>query len=192
MAKCSIRDCANEGKYLSTGWCQTHYHRYWRTGSTELLPKSLRSDLTYRGAHSRVRATFGAATKYPCVRCENTADEWAYDGTDPTERNELIRGVYPVKYSVWPEFYMPMCFPCHRMFDARARALLRTEFGCGHPRTEENSYRPPSRPRAPECRVCRAEKARARYLRRKKVRAARYLEDPPARRVLREREDNGR
>ena len=114
---CSIEGCNRERKYVETGWCQTHYHRYWRTGSVELVPKELRADLTYYGAHGRVKAFFGSATKYLCISCGASADEWSYDGTDPSELEGMVSlsgTVFPVTYSVWPEFYAPLCIPCHR------------------------------------------------------------------------------
>lgn len=155
MAICSIAGCDRSRKYVETGWCQTHYHRYWRTGSTDILPKPMRTDLTYRGAHSRVRLTWGAASKYPCVKCEDPAHEWAYDGHDPDASTEYIQDVYKVSYSVWPEFYMPMCFPCHRAMDAGARAERRTHCISGHEMTQDNTYTRPSRPGTRECLQCK-------------------------------------
>lgn len=163
---CSIDGCGRARKYAATGWCQTHYHRYWRTGTTSLLPKPVRDDVTYFGAHGRVRAFFGAATLFACVVCGKPADEWAYDGTDPHPRDGSANG-YPVTYSVCPEFYMPLCFPCHRARDAGARYERRTRFGCGHERSDDNTYTPPARPRCPECRTCWAANNAARYQARK-------------------------
>lgn len=159
---CTISGCDNSARYKATGWCGTHYHRYWRTGSTDPAPKALRADLTYFGAHGRVKAFFGSATRQACVQCGNPADEWAYDGTDPSELSGLVGDRWPVTYSVWPEFYKPMCFGCHRAFDAGKRYESKTHFGCGHERGS-NAYHPPGKPRAPECRTCRAEKSRVRY-----------------------------
>lgn len=165
--ECSIDGCDQGGRYAATGWCQTHYHRYWRTGSTDILPKEFRTDLTYRGAHGRVRSAFGAASKFLCVKCGGWANEWAYDGTDPSERTGCERGVYKISYSVWPEFYMPMCFQCHRLKDAGSRAARRTECIVGHEMTTDNTYTRPSRPGTRECKACKAEESRARYIRRR-------------------------
>lgn len=66
---------------------------------------------------------FGPVTDLDCIECGGPANEWAYDGTDPTERVWLSEGKYAVRYSVWPEFYMPMCFGCHRKRDAGIRRL---------------------------------------------------------------------
>lgn len=166
MGNCSVQGCDRPGRYIGTGWCQTHYHRYWRTGSLDLQPKEQRTDLTYFGAHGRVKQVFGSATKYKCVLCGADASEWAYDGTDPSERAGEANG-YPVVFSVWPEFYMPLCHPCHRAKDAGARAVRRTKCTNGHELTEENTYTRPSRPGTRECRRCKTEESKARYLAKK-------------------------
>lgn len=47
------------------------------------------------------------------------AAHWAYDGTDPTylmgSHNNKQRT--HLRYSRYPEFYMPMCAKCHRALD---------------------------------------------------------------------------
>lgn len=148
---------------MATGWCQTHYHRYWRTGTTGLRPKELRTDLTYRASHARVERQLGPAHLNACVACGGEAKEWAYDGTDESELFELIGGRWPVKYSVWPEFYKPMCFPCHRLMDSSVRAAKRTHCINGHEMTKENTYTRPSRPRTRECKECKRAEASARH-----------------------------
>ena len=78
-------------------------------------------DLGYMAAHDRVRVLWGRASEHCCVGCEKPARDWAYDGTDPSERygtNSV--GTY-LHYSVWPEFYMPMCRGCHLKRDAALR-----------------------------------------------------------------------
>lgn len=157
MEKCSVDECDNTAKYKATGWCQTHYHRYWRHGSLDLSPKELRTDLTYFGAHGRPKTMWGSASKYQCWNCGKDAQDWAYDGTDPSEKSGSANGV-PVIYSVWPEFYMPMCKPCHSKMDGAARSARRTHCQRGHEWVEENIYKPPNK--GPECRVCRADSLR--------------------------------
>lgn len=162
--ECSIDGCSRNARYKATGWCQTHYHRYWRTGSTDdPVPGFPRTDLTYFGAHARTKAYFGSATKYTCIQCGGPAGEWAYDGTDPSEREDIAQGRYRVVYSVWPEFYMPMCTKCHRTMDCAARFLRREACTHGHELTPENTYTRPSRPRTRECKTCRAAESASRY-----------------------------
>ena len=157
--ECSVEGCTRRRKYKATGWCQTHYHRNYRTGTTRRVNRSAREDITYRSAHSRVQRFFGPASTLECIDCGGAAREWAYDGTDPSERSEQVRvrgEMWPVTYSVWPEFYMPLCFGCHRRRDAGARAASRTHcFNGLHPMTPENTYERPSRPGRRECVACR-------------------------------------
>lgn len=161
--ECSIDGCENASKYKKTGWCQKHYHRYWRTGTTAILP-SLNADISYGAAHSRTRKLFGSASKFTCIECGNAAYQWAYDGTDASERTQYMEGKYKVVYSVWPEFYMPLCIKCHSRKDRSAWVSRRTHCGNGHELTEETTYTRPSRPGTRECNTCKIEESRARCL----------------------------
>ena len=166
MELCEIEGCSLVRKYGKKGWCQTHYHRWWRTGTTDLTSQVIDMKAAgYRAAHVHVTKLWGKAKEHPCWSCGATANEWAYDGTDISEKITTQSG-YPVSFSVWPEFYMPMCFPCHRLRDAGARSARRTHFGCGHLR-EGNSYTPPSKPNSSECVACRKTRSATRYKTRK-------------------------
>lgn len=164
---CAIDGCTRQARYRATGWCQTHYHRWWRNGSTDPKPPAQKDPYTlrYRTVHTRVADLWGHAGRYPCVLCGHQADEWAYDGHDPTEKHETLVGRWPVVFSVHPEFYFPACIPCHRKMDGAARAARRTHCVHGHEMTDENTYRPHSRPGNRECRTCRA----GRYVPRKEA-----------------------
>lgn len=64
-------------------------------------------DLTYSGAHQRLRREAGPASAHPCVECDQHAAEWA-----------LIRSDRTIKpYSTNPDDYQPMCTGCHRTYD---------------------------------------------------------------------------
>jgi hypothetical protein len=165
---CSIDGCTRPRKYVSTGWCQTHYHRNYRTGMIELRPRPISDRVGYRAAHARVTSLFGKAGLHRCIECGRAADDWAYDGTDPSERESLQSGSV-VKYSAWPEFYMPMCRQCHMIRDHAGAWRGKAAFGCGHPRSADNSYIPPSKPSSHECRTCRAARSKARYNNRKDI-----------------------
>lgn len=173
---CSIDGCERPRKYAKTGWCQTHYHRWWRNGDTSAVKVAgLKEDpyeLSYRGMHTRVSSLWGKANEYPCAMCGAPAREWAYDGTDPTAKDELIAGKWPVKFSVFPEFYFPACHPCHRALDAGARAARRKRCSYGHALTPENVYTAPSKPGSRECKTCRKTASAERYLRRRAVRSS--------------------
>ena len=119
----------------------------------------------YRTAHRRNTYLWGSAKQYTCIKCDGKAAEWAYDGTDPSELSEIVRGKFFVKYSAWSEFYMPLCTPCHRNMDKEARpepAHCRK----GHELTSDNIYNPPKNPTYRECKICRRENARYHYLKR--------------------------
>jgi hypothetical protein len=57
------------------------------------------------------------------VGCGGESHDWAYDGSDPTELKGLSSGRDHrrsesfMAYSIWPEFFMPMCQKCHAEFD---------------------------------------------------------------------------
>lgn len=63
--------------------------------------------MSYDRAHAAVKRLWGVARNYPCVKCDGPAHEWAYDWCDDTTEN----------YSLFLEFYMPLCRTCHRQYD---------------------------------------------------------------------------
>lgn len=182
---CSIPKCPRKAKYAATGWCQTHYHRWWRTGDPLGLKQERGAkgpnavswqgeNVTYYSAHGRVKVLWGSASQYPCIQCGNAANDWAYDGTDPTAASGSVTvngKEYQVTYSTWPEFYMPMCTGCHAARDAEARPH-RTHCSRNHELTPENTYTPPSSPGSRECRQCRKENSARRYQARKAAKEA--------------------
>lgn len=144
---CSYHDCPRP--HASKGYCQMHLKRSQNGAPMDAPPRRIgrvqrprSADRTHikpgewgspldnvigpAGAHSRVRKLWGSARQYPCIAgCGQMAEEWAYDGTDPTQMfgEASGSGVY---YSRFPEFYMPMCKRCHRNRDrALAAAELR-------------------------------------------------------------------
>lgn len=126
---CFIDGCGRP--IIARGFCNLHYKRSV-DGTLDAQPKtrnwtdwSSPHFVSSSGAHARVRALWGKASQYPCIECGQGAAEWAYDGTDETERYGENAGVFSF-YSLYPEFYMPMCHKCHRKRDsALAQAELR-------------------------------------------------------------------
>jgi hypothetical protein len=118
---CKLEGC--DRKNYGHGWCHPHYQQARRgfppTLNTRTGKKHL-DDVSYGGAHARVSAQWGKARLYDCVKCGGQAGEWAYDGTDPEQRLGLAWcGTEKIHYySIHPEFYMPMCRPCHKGRDA--------------------------------------------------------------------------
>ena len=77
---------------------------------------------SYSQAHSRVRKERGSARDYSCVGCGEPADEWSYDNCDLEERSEVRDTCkYPLKYSLDPDHYRPLCNKCHRQADFQHR-----------------------------------------------------------------------
>jgi hypothetical protein len=81
---------------------------------------------SYGGLHVLVRQLWGKASEHRCVnpsgseRCKGQASQWAYDHHDPTELKYVYRGRVML-FSVWPEFYMPLCRVCHKQMDLAKR-----------------------------------------------------------------------
>ncbi|WPH57666.1 hypothetical protein [Mycobacterium phage WXIN] len=112
---------------ISRGLCMKHYYLHKNRGTLEAvaLPPArgrqidLWEAVKSSSAHFRVRRLWGPAYQYPCIECGEPANEWAYDGTDPTQlygRERESRSHWTF-YSRFPEFYMPMCSGCHRRRD---------------------------------------------------------------------------
>lgn len=70
----------------------------------------------YGAMHSRVRKARGPSRLYPCAHCGGQACDWAYDHTDPNELHGM-NGTYLAPYSNDPARYLPLCRPCHTVFD---------------------------------------------------------------------------
>lgn len=130
--KCRLDDCdhvltGDSGKDL----CGMHYQRWLRHGDPAVVAKGGASlsgatnpnwsgdDVTYYGAHLRIRATRGPASTHACKDCGGAAAHWSYNHQDPNERTDSKLG----RYSGSPCFYEPRCVPCHSRFDREARAL---------------------------------------------------------------------
>lgn len=107
------------GRSLSTPYGATDYGKLWKP-------------IKYITAHARCFRLWGPAKGYPCIECGKPAQQWAYDGTDPTELYERCgSGLQPerrARYSRFPEFYMPMCARCHRRADGAQASAELTEY----------------------------------------------------------------
>jgi hypothetical protein len=114
--KCSFAGCA--GKPKARGYCEAHL-RQQRVYGRMVPVRTIFDECTYTAAHHRCRQLWGKVRQYPCIECGAPAEQWAYDGKDPTElyedRKEALRSILP--YSRFPEFYIPMCGSCHKKRD---------------------------------------------------------------------------
>lgn len=73
----------------------------------------MRFPYSYKKVHEVLRRLYGPAREHTC-RCGESAEEWAYQFTGETIRNE--DGSRP--HSANPDDYAPMCRSCHGKFDA--------------------------------------------------------------------------
>lgn len=120
---CSIDRCSKRAH--SRNLCQMHYFRLRRTGDPNKLRTNMQGrgenhanwrgdQITYVGAHFRVRRERGPASQHSCIECGKPATEWSYDHNDI---NELHDDVRHCTYSADPEHYDPRCKTCHNRFD---------------------------------------------------------------------------
>jgi hypothetical protein len=111
-----------------TGYCKMHQTRIRRHGSPNVKlatghgltgeehPQWRGEEVTYSGAHMRVRAVRGSARRHTCA-CGMQAKHWSYDHRDPAEKSSDMG-----PYSPNPDRYVAKCVPCHKRSDM---ALLR-------------------------------------------------------------------
>ena len=99
--------------------CYKHYKR-WQVfgdeGITRVSERDSEHVLSYRGAHRRIEAEKGRASNHACEKCGGQAAEWAYNHEDDEEVYGH-HGACFMAFSLSPDFYVPMCVPCHRAFD---------------------------------------------------------------------------
>ena len=69
------------------------------------------AQVSYSGAHMRVRSDRGSATSHTCA-CGRRAAQWAYTHDDPDELTSP-EGTY----SADPARYVALCVPCHKRAD---------------------------------------------------------------------------
>ncbi|MFI6243960.1 hypothetical protein ACIBEF_29250 [Micromonospora sp. NPDC050795] len=81
-----------------------------------------KAELTYDGAHYRVRGERGSASQYLC-RCGNQAEQWAYSHADYDEQAMAEGREAGKPYSTNPDHYSPMCRGCHARFDNAHRRM---------------------------------------------------------------------
>lgn len=122
VTSCAIDGCGRKPKSL--GYCGLHYHRTRRGKlgpalASPIRTYSIHNEVSWSSAHNRITIAWGPARLYDCVACASPAQDWAYDGTDPSElfgRHASNKNAMHF-YSRYPEFYMPMCKKCHMRRD---------------------------------------------------------------------------
>lgn len=119
-ATCTAPGCDQPRHGL--GYCNRHYKRLVEFGDIsrgKTMPAGEAhwnwrgEDVEYSAAHSRVYRSRGPASAHQCSRCGESAEQWAYDGTDPDERTSTVGKAANCHYSTDPARYVPLCIPCH-------------------------------------------------------------------------------
>lgn len=82
-------------------------------------------DVTYQGAHSRVVAVRGEASRYKCIDCARRAQQWSYDRRDTQGERASRFG----PYSPAPDHYAPRCTACHKSYDLGMLRRARLDIG---------------------------------------------------------------
>lgn len=81
-------------------------------------------ELSYMGAHQRVRRARGPAKEYPCEFCGAAAYQWSYRGGSALEQRGPHSPAHATKEMAWspePSDYDPLCVSCHRALDGLIR-----------------------------------------------------------------------
>lgn len=68
------------------------------------------ADLTYSGAHQRIRRIKGPASAQRCALCPRQAREWSF-----------IPNYADRRFSTDPDDYRALCVQCHRAYDLPAK-----------------------------------------------------------------------
>jgi hypothetical protein len=140
--KCTFPGCTRRAD--SKGYCPAHIRQQRRRGRmVAIRERTVWDACTYSAVHHRCRQIWGRVQQYPCIDCGKPAEEWAYDGKDPTElyveRTDWGKRKSIVPYSRFPEFYMPMCKACHKRRDMRELHEAYAEFRAWRKRNRNGS-----------------------------------------------------
>lgn len=106
-----------ERKALSRIYAERHRRKVGMRIRSEMdgesSPTWKGEQVTYSGAHMRLKAERGSAADRNCVDCGQVAGHWSYNHSCPSERADEKCG----PYSPDPGQCDPRCVPCHKNFD---------------------------------------------------------------------------
>lgn len=121
---CSVDGC--ERPHRARGLCVTHYQATTDHGPPDELDLRRRTgpanplwkpppEITYVGAHGRLRRQLGPAPAHICARCGGReALHWALINGAESVTNDGHQRVSPD-----PSDYEPLCVPCHKRVDTQ-------------------------------------------------------------------------
>lgn len=115
---CSATDCGRN--CYARNLCRMHYKRLNKHG--DLLERKRRwsgDEVTYGGMHKRLVLHRGPAREHACLFCGDSAGQWAYDHSDPNEKQSNDG-----PYSTDESRYLPLCRPCHVRLDERRLVVV--------------------------------------------------------------------
>lgn len=112
-----------------------------------------RDDITYSGAHQRVKRELGLPHIHNCADCGAPATEYAFNNRSGADVRVSERGL---RYSIDPSDYIPVCRACHRRRDRP------TYCKHGHELTDDNTWRDTN-----QCLTCIRERGLRAYHKRK-------------------------
>lgn len=133
---CSIADCSRPARSKTGTYCETHYYRLRRTGTTDpRVPRERKPRIltghpkgpanpnwaevpTYSGLHQRLRRLRGRASDRRC-HCGAPARHWAVD----KRRDDLLPSLMG-PYCLDLDAYTAMCVPCHKVMDLVLNVVL--------------------------------------------------------------------
>lgn len=122
---CEVTGCGR--RHYGHGYCRTHHARWLRHGDPQPdvpITAQDRGGCSYWSIGQRLRTENGAASARQCADCAAPSACWSYDGTDPHERTDPVRGY---RYSLDLARYRPRCRSCHRRSTlARSRPRARS------------------------------------------------------------------
>ena len=91
--------------------CATLNHGDWGISNSNYRGHNV----SYSGAHARVRRLYGPASEYECDFCNEPAEDWSLIHGKATHE-EWLRGNWR-SFSTNPDHYIPLCNPCHGEYD---------------------------------------------------------------------------
>lgn len=117
-------ECGRTEKINADGQCSSCYMRNWyqqQTGTPD--HKWYKEEVSYGGAHSRVRATRGFPRQYDCQLCgQGPAETWALSAETPLENLRFGPASTGRKtlsaFSINPDDYLPAHGDCHKVYDS--------------------------------------------------------------------------
>ncbi len=137
QATCSIDGC--DASHHAHGFCSAHASAFRKYGDPLAVgtPGRKRLDqLTWAGAHKRVRYDRGRASEHACIDCGQRAEEWSCRHDIPEDSRQQgwsrpnrngVRSWQTWSTDVWD--YDPRCRKCHRRYDASWLTRSRDQLG---------------------------------------------------------------